>query len=73
MAELEREIQERIPALTPRQQREVLNHIRSLLGEPIQGMSGKEFVKNLPRFTEEEAREMREALADCRRVDPGGW
>lgn len=73
MAELEREIRERIPALTPRQQREVLNYVRSLLGEPIQGTPGKEAVKNLPRFTEEEAREMREALAECRRVDPSGW
>jgi hypothetical protein len=73
MAELEREIQERVSSLTPGQQRQVLNHIRRLLGEPIQGMSGKEFVKNLPQFTEEEAREMREALADCRRVDPSGW
>lgn len=73
MAELEREIQERIPALTPKQQREVLNYMRTLLGEPVQGMSGKEFVENLPRITEEEARSMREALAECRRVDYSAW
>jgi hypothetical protein len=73
MAELEREIQERIPALTPKQQREVLNYMRALLGEPVQGMSGKEFVENLPRITEEEARNMREALAECRRVDYSAW
>ncbi|HEX8831106.1 MAG TPA: hypothetical protein VF705_08085 [Longimicrobium sp.] len=73
MAELEGEITERISLLTPGQQRQVLNHIRRLLGEPIQGMSGKEFVENLPRITEEEARNMREALAECRRVDYSAW
>ena len=72
MTELEHEIQERLLSLTPNQQREVLNHVRRLLREP-QGMSGKEFVKNLPQFTEEEARGMREALAECRRVDLSGW
>ncbi|HEX8362251.1 MAG TPA: hypothetical protein VF613_19190 [Longimicrobium sp.] len=73
MAELEREITERLPALTPRHQREVLNYVRTLLGEPIQGISGKEFVESLPQFTEEEARNMREALAECRRVDYSAW
>ncbi|CAA9352911.1 MAG: hypothetical protein AVDCRST_MAG68-3790 [uncultured Gemmatimonadetes bacterium] len=73
MAEFVREIQERLPALTPNQQRDVLNHIRALIGEPVQGTPGKEAVKNLPRFTEEEARDMREALAECRRVDLSAW
>ena len=72
MAELEGEIQERVAALTPDQQRQVLDYIRELVEGP-RPMSGAEWLEGLPIISEEFANELRAALAESRRVDPRDW
>ena len=72
MAEVEGEINERVAALTPDQQREVLGYIRELV-EGRRPMSGEEWLEGIPLISEELANDLREALAECRRVDPRGW
>jgi len=74
MADLEREIQDRLPALTPHQQRHVLNHVRTLLGEPVVGTPGHELLRFAGIWTEEEADEIKRTIEEhCERVDPNGW
>lgn len=73
MIEVERELQERIAALSPAKQRQVLDYLRELNGEAPRGVSGKEWLQGIPRISEEFAQELRDALAECRRVDPNGW
>jgi hypothetical protein len=73
MATVEEEIRERLGRLSPVQQRDVLNYVLPMVGEPVRGMSGEEFLRLMPRISPEFAQELREAIADCRRVDPNGW
>ncbi|MBD0319128.1 MAG: hypothetical protein ICV87_02270 [Gemmatimonadetes bacterium] len=68
MTELEKEIQERVAALTPAEQRGVLEYVRNF--EP---MTGEEWLRGLPIISEEFAQELRDALEESRRVDPRGW
>jgi hypothetical protein len=72
MAELIGEINERVAALTPDQQRQVLDYIRELVEGP-RPMSGEEWLEGIPLISQEFANDLREALAECRRVDPRGW
>ncbi len=69
MAELEKEIHERVAALTPEKQRQVLEYVRSL----GKGPTGAEWLEGLPIISEEFANELRAALAESRRVDPRDW
>ena len=73
MIEVERELQDRVAVLTPAQRRQVLEYVRQLNGEGPRGVTGEEWLRGIPRISEEFARELREALAECRRVDPNGW
>jgi hypothetical protein len=68
MSEMEREIQERVAALAPSEQRTVLEYVRNLAP-----MTGEEWLQGMPIISEEFAQELRDALAECRRVDPRGW
>jgi hypothetical protein len=73
MSEVGSEIRERVAALTPAQQHQVLEYIGEVTGEPQRAMSGEEWLRGIPRISEETARELREALEECRRIDPSGW
>jgi hypothetical protein len=68
MATLEGEIQERVAALPPAKQRQVLEYIRSL----GKGPSGEEWLRDIPRISEEFANDLRAALAESRRMDSRG-
>ena len=69
------EIIQRLDKLTPVQQKQVLNSVLSLLGEPIRGISGKElfeFAAGL--FPPEDIEEIKRAIEDdCGHVDKSGW
>lgn len=67
------EILERLATLSPGQQRKVLDHACQASGETPRGMSGEEWLRGIPTISEERARELREALQECRRVDLDGW
>ena len=69
MEELEREIQERVAALTPEQQSQVLEYVRNLRPP----MTGEEWLRGIPRISEEFAAELRASLAESRRMDTRGW
>ena len=68
MAELEGEIHERVAALTPEKQRQVLEYIRSL----GKGPTGEEWLRDIPRISDEFANDLRAALAESRRMDCDG-
>jgi hypothetical protein len=74
MAELEREIHERISALTPGQQRRVLEYIDTLAGERPRGVPGHTLERFAGIWTKEEADEVMRVIEEhCERVDPNGW
>lgn len=68
MGALEGEIHERVAALTPEKQRQVLDYIRSL----GKGPTGEEWLRNIPRISDEFANDLRSALAESRRMDSCG-
>jgi hypothetical protein len=73
MTELEREIHERIAALSPKQQRAVLNHVRAQMGEPVPGTPGDALDRFFGIWTDEEADEIMRAIEEgCERVEPYG-
>ena len=67
------EILERLATLSPAQQREMLGHARKASSETPRGTSGEEWLRGIPTISEEHARELREALQECRRIDLDGW
>jgi hypothetical protein len=68
MTELEKDIRDKVAALSPAEQRRVLEFVRNLAP-----MTGEEWLQGLPIISEEFAQELRDALAESRRVDPRGW
>ncbi len=73
MEDLEREIRERLPALTPSQLRQVLNVIRPMTGEGVQGTPGYDRARFAGIWTKEEADEIERAIEEqCERVQPYG-
>ncbi len=74
MAAREKEIQERLAALTPAEQERVLGYIRQLSGEPPRGEPGRNLLRFAGIWTEEEADEISRAIEEgCEKVDPDGW
>ena len=56
------EIVERLDKLTPGQQKQVLNTVLSLLGEPVRGIPGKEMLKFVGMFSREDLEQMKRAI-----------
>jgi hypothetical protein len=74
MAPREKEIQERLAALTPEEQDRVLDYVRELSGEPRRGEPGRNLLRFAGIWTEEEADEISRAIEDgCEKVNPDGW
>ena len=74
MAAREREIQERLAALTPAEQERVLGYIREISGEPLRGEPGRNLLRFAGIWTDEEAEEISRAIEEgCEKVDPDGW
>ena len=87
MATLEGEIRERVAALTPEKQRQALEYIRRLGQEPpigpkaalaeperVTGKSGRDLLRFVGIWTDEEADEISRLIEDEReRIDTDAW
>jgi len=74
MAAREKEIQERLAALTPDEQERVLGYIREISGKPRELKPGSDLLRFAGIWTEEEADEISKAIEEgCERVDLEGW
>jgi hypothetical protein len=74
MAAREREIQERLAALSPAEQERVLGYIREVGGERPELKPGRDLLRFAGIWTEEEAEEISKAIEEgCEKVDPDGW
>ena len=58
------EIVERLDKLTPAQQKQILNSVLSLLGEPVRGTSGKELLKFAGTISKEDAEIMKQTIEE---------
>ncbi len=68
------EIVERLGKLTPLQQKQILNNILTLLGEPIKGTTGEELLKFVGLISKEDLKLMKRAIEkDCRQIDVSEW
>jgi hypothetical protein len=71
MASLERELHEQLSALTPDQQRKVLEYARSLSEGAVRGVPGASLQRFAGIISDEDAREMKAAIEEgCGRVGP---
>ncbi|HEX8455058.1 MAG TPA: hypothetical protein VF647_23470 [Longimicrobium sp.] len=74
MTTQEKEIHERLAALTPAEQDRVLGYIRQISGEPIGLKPGSDLLRFAGIWTDEEADEISRAIEEgCERVDLAGW
>lgn len=74
MAAVEKELRERLAALTPDQQREVLEYARALGEAPRRGVPGRSLLRFAGSIPADDLRAMAEAIEEgCERVDPRGW
>lgn len=72
--EIRNEIIEKIDRLPADLQQRVLDFVSSLDNAPApRGMSGTELMKFAGIWDAETAKEIREAIEDCERIDPDGW
>ena len=58
------EIVERLDKLTPGQQKQILNSVLFLLGEPVRGISGKELLKFVGTISKEDAEIMKQTIEE---------
>ncbi|HET6231443.1 MAG TPA: hypothetical protein VFE05_15320 [Longimicrobiaceae bacterium] len=73
MAALEREIIERLAALAPNQQKQVLEFVRGLDEAPKRG-SGESLLRFAGALPPEDVAAMARAIEEgCENVDPHGW
>lgn len=64
------EIIDRLDKLTPVQQKQILNSVLSLLGEPVRGTSGRELLKLVGTISKEDLEIMKQAIEEgCGRID----
>jgi len=74
MAAREKEIHERLAALTPAEQDRVLGYIREINAEPPALKPGSDLLRFAGIWTEEEAEEISKAIEEgCEKVDLDGW
>lgn len=60
------EIIDRLDKLTPVQQKQILNSVLSLLGEPVRGTSGKDLLKLVGTISKEDLEIMKQAIEEGR-------
>ncbi|HEX8213341.1 MAG TPA: hypothetical protein VF584_24415 [Longimicrobium sp.] len=70
----EKEIHERLAALTPADQDRVLGYIRQISGEPLRGEPGHNLLRFAGIWTDEEADAVSRAIEEgCETVDLDSW
>jgi len=62
-----------VAQLPPPLQRKVVEYAHSLTESAPRGISGDKLLRFAGTLSEEEAKEMMEAVKDCRRIDPNEW
>ena len=62
-----------VEQLSPLLQRKVVEYAHSLAGSVPRGTPGDQLLRFAGTMTEEEAKEMMEAIEDCERIDPNEW